>query len=266
MILDFRFWILDYTPRHDGKRGFTLIELLVVVAIIAVLVALLLPALASAREQARLVRCKSNLHSVGIGLIAFAHDNNERSPDVFHNLQPWNNHQVRLGWVPNYYGLGIYFGQKILGDPRVFYCPSQREELSFEWYRDWPYPGFENWGRSWVCWISYDIIPYWKFTGDRIGWKTSLRLSEYLDPPGYLGRNPHGPQLPYAYDLICHSGNTQVTDYVHRGKWNVVFADGHVGVYREERGGPLTNAVIAGVDNHSWPNAEYYRDLLEGAK
>jgi prepilin-type N-terminal cleavage/methylation domain-containing protein len=54
--------------RGPAFRGFTLIELLIVVAIIALLAALLLPALGRAKDAARLVRCKSNEHQLGVAL------------------------------------------------------------------------------------------------------------------------------------------------------------------------------------------------------
>jgi len=62
------------------RLGFTLIELLVVIAILAVLMALLLPALASARAQSRKAVCISNLHQIGIAVQAYALDNDGRIP------------------------------------------------------------------------------------------------------------------------------------------------------------------------------------------
>jgi prepilin-type N-terminal cleavage/methylation domain-containing protein/prepilin-type processing-associated H-X9-DG protein len=77
------------TPRVDAD-GFTLIELLVVIAVIAILAALLLPALASAKNQAILVKCKSNERQQLLALTMYAHDNKDFLPDDSGTHQPWD--------------------------------------------------------------------------------------------------------------------------------------------------------------------------------
>ena len=78
----FYFWRLKMQRRIQKckKRGFTLIELLVVIAIIAILASILFPVFARARENARRASCLSNLKQIGLGLMQYTQDYDEKYP------------------------------------------------------------------------------------------------------------------------------------------------------------------------------------------
>jgi prepilin-type N-terminal cleavage/methylation domain-containing protein/prepilin-type processing-associated H-X9-DG protein len=77
------------------RRGFTLIELLVVIAIIAILAAILFPVFARARENARRASCQSNLKQIGLGLLQYSQDYDER---MVYGRQELASTPVRTTW------------------------------------------------------------------------------------------------------------------------------------------------------------------------
>ncbi len=134
--------------RPGSRRAFTLIELLVVIAIIAILAAMLLPALASSKKAAQLANCQSNLHQVGLTIQMYTADYQERYPtsgrswpdmpfvDYLILLNPYigtNNHAffrcpAELGpgfnfeWVAaNGAGSGISTNQLLFADSYYYY-------------------------------------------------------------------------------------------------------------------------------------------------
>jgi prepilin-type N-terminal cleavage/methylation domain-containing protein len=101
--------------------GFTLIELLVVVAIIALLLTILLPALSRAREQSRRAVCLSNLHQIGNACSLYAAENRRYFPMVGFSYKYYlkeGGHRVNIGGL--YDNRGRYAGK----DLHLYYCPS----------------------------------------------------------------------------------------------------------------------------------------------
>ena len=136
-------------PKGLKCRGFTLIEVLVVVAIIAVLVAMLLPALAKSRENAQRAVCCSNLKQIGAAIYMYAGDWQGQWPRYQAGTYDnglytipiiWDN-EVQTGMPPWHWDtLGKLWGPvNYLKDKKVFLCPCDKLDawLFDSKYRKW---------------------------------------------------------------------------------------------------------------------------------
>jgi prepilin-type N-terminal cleavage/methylation domain-containing protein/prepilin-type processing-associated H-X9-DG protein len=101
------------------KFGFTLIELLIVIAIIAILAAILFPVFARARENARRASCMSNVKQIGLGVMQYIQDYDEKFPGYYTdpNGNGFQENTADRGWAENI--------QPYLRSTQIYQCPSE---------------------------------------------------------------------------------------------------------------------------------------------
>ncbi len=196
--------------RSRQPRAFTLVELLTVIAIIALLVAILLPSLAAARFQADVSACLANLRQLGVAIHAYASTNSNSVPvgptipeaGAFSQIAT---NRIWLGEPACWDGLGLLLPVEA-NDPRIFYCPADDTEDLDE---ELPRLGTV---RDAYCSYVYRQL-------DARSPETAFRSC--LED---LGRNPRGhPVLALALDINVES----IGRYNHRGRVaDVLRADG----------------------------------------
>ena len=125
-----------HCPRKDA---FTLVELLVVIAIIAILAALLLPALSRASMRAKQTWCAGNLRQIGIGLMTFADDHRGLYPWLLSAAEGGSSESNLRGWIH----AGTFLRNpgsflplsNELATPRILVCPGTRATAASRWDR-----------------------------------------------------------------------------------------------------------------------------------
>ncbi len=213
------------------RRGFTLIELLVVIAIIAILAAILFPVFARAREKARMASCQSNLKQLGLAILMYAQDYDEKFPrDV-----GWNNSGSFYHWPSEIF--------PYVKNVQLFACPSTTRAGLRIFAAP---PG----GRVW--WVSTDFGPnggriqcsyginFYLVREDPGSWRQALKLAQLRTPAEtmMIADNAHpihacgSPQYRVAYAETCghwcHPERRLPRNTRHNEGSNICFADGHV--------------------------------------
>lgn len=129
-------------PLQTTSKAFTLIELLVVIAIIAILAAMLLPVLGSAKEKGKRAACKSNLKQSMTAVHMYGHDNNDRVPDGRDNAGEWHSIRIRSS---SYTNLVQYSGNiQVMDCPNYSFGTQNRYSDQFGYLIGYNYLGNAN--------------------------------------------------------------------------------------------------------------------------
>ncbi|MEX2389360.1 MAG: prepilin-type N-terminal cleavage/methylation domain-containing protein [Phycisphaeraceae bacterium] len=217
--------------RHP--HGFTLIELLVVISIIALLIALLLPALSQAREVASRIQCASNERQIGIGLASYAADHKDRIPGGYGaGVNPgFTNWGAGLfsptAWVgggarpAGRYGTGALI--KYLDGPAAFFDPTwtiggRTAEEVFGDYADWL---ADTDGNGPPGAYMYRPVPYPEAGADPTSYRDAQRR---LDLSRYGG----GFVILACWASNEHQPGLDVQAHAMAG-YNYLYRDGHAG-------------------------------------
>ena len=215
------------------KKQFTLIELLVVIAIIAILAAMLLPALSAARERARSSNCTSNLKNLGLALSMYADANKDFNPRICDTLGDsfqWKKRLEVNGCIP---ALGK-------GQAGIFECPSQSGSGSLKatetivatqhGYGMWKINEYND---SWMltgevrCFTKTGVIRYPSKDNKGSGSTQKLSPSDFT----FLLDSYHPTYDRSVYNISRNesgSVGTEKVNLLHGKKANSLMGDGHV--------------------------------------